>query len=1002
MQKIIMLAALLTCFWPIGRGQGLLSSFKNVAVVDDLPQNTVQAMVQDEAGFLWIGSESGLLRYDGRGVKKYVAGQNGNFFLTDNSINSIEKDGSQNFWVATTEGISIFNPNQSFDQNLYLTRLAAAINQKVGRLPARCFYFGSNNTVYIGHTYGVSVINMHTKQVDFYPDIVVNGVKSRGDIMKITDRNGKLLLLSATQGLLVGDLKNGFTSIAPPSRSNIISYADMVSFSVNRYLLATSTGLVSVFNTGTNRWQRQTVAPTAGKMITVLEVDSARQQILAGTDDEGFYVLDMALRLKEQIKKTVLQKTLPGNNVVSILTDKNGEGYWVGTSHGLCRFFYKENAFHAVPFYDNKGGPNKVYPIYTENNRDIVVGTFAGLYQLQLNGKEAQPRLVKNTENIQFYSIAKPGKQGYLFGTRNGIYESGNGIQSIKRASAENRELAFADGSKIYCILPLNDNEVLFAYRNDTACGIIRWNRLQHTATICRPDAANPLSSKNKISNIVRAGADKVIVCNNDGVVYYYPDTHSFKDLARPGPRGVNYAQVSDAIADGDKIWITTYGGGINLLNIKTNTFRYITEKNGLANNDLYAIHKTAENRYWVSSNKGIGYFNPDNGQFTNYTKSNGLLDNEYDRRSSFKCGDTLYFGGLSGLVCFNYKILQQASPVPPVFISGILSYEKGNESEIPLPEGNEELSFPQSGMAMRIQLSFPYYIFPENSRFFYRVLPGDTTWLHTGNSNSILLPGLPAGRHTIETRAVSSTGVWSSNVASLGLFIKPYWFQTTWFRLLLALALAAVFVVIYKVRVYQVKKEYSIKRQISRDLHDDLGGTLSSIRLFSQMAAIDTVPGQMEKIKEAASEAITGLKDLVWTLDDDKNTLYDLTERLKQFCDPLFELKSICFTVQSQLNLGQVHLKKKEKKELFMILKEAAVNCLKYSSCKNAILEIKGSVNALTFLFYDDGTGLSASFASNGNGLKNMQNRAAAINYNVDISSPGSNGTCICIKRKR
>ena len=981
----------------------MLSSFRNVSVIDDLPQNTVQAMVQDREGFLWIGSESGLLRYDGRIFEKYTAGYNRNFFLCDNSINTLAQDPKQHIWVATTEGVSAFNPYGTLSQNAPLTSLTAAINKKTGKQSANCFHFTNDHTVYIGHHFGVSVVNIKTREVTFYPELSINGRKESTDIVKIGENAGQLLLLSQKRGLLRGNFKQGFTSIIPDPGAGI-TYTSFIRLSGDHYLMATNTGLMQVRKTPKgNRtdWQYHFIKETAGKMMTILQMDVQRNRILAGTEANGFYILDTACRVQEQVKRGNTPKTLIDNYVVSVLTDKNGDGYWIGTNHGLCRFFFRENAFSTISFYDQKGSPNKVYPVYTENNRELFVGTLDGLFRIDLHTVPV-PRLIKNTENIHFYSIAKSGPAYYLLGTARGIFETVNGWSSIRNASVANKELAFADSSKIYCIFPLNDNEVLFAYRNDTACGIIRWNRAQHAVSVCRPNTTVPLSSKNKISNILKAGPDKVIICNNEGVVYYYPATNTFKDLALPGPGSLNYAQVSDAIFDSGQVWIATYGGGINVIDLKTNRFRYITEKKGLANNDLYSIHKTAQNRYWVSSNRGIGYFNPDNGQFINYTKNNGLLDNEYDRLSSFRCGDTLYFGGLSGLVFFNYKMLQQQSPAPPVFISRIRTLENGKENEL-LPPENGQLRISQKQSNLRILLSFPSYVFPENNRFFYRVLPGDTNWLDMGNSNTLLLSGLPPGKYTIEAKAISSTGSWSSQHAALQLFIKPRWFQALWFKILLIMVLAGIIILIYKARIYHIQKEYTIKKEISKDLHDDLGGTLSSIRLFSQLAVNENAGGPgLEKIKDAANEAVLGLKNLIWTLDDDKNTLSDLTDRLQQFCAPLFELNHVDFSIRAAVPLRQAVLKKSEKKELFMILKEAVVNCLKHARCQHASLEIDGQPASLVFRFSDDGIGFSSTEEACGYGLKNMRTRAAQVGYQVHLLSAKGSGTCITIERKR
>ena len=155
-----------------------------------------------------------------------------------------------------------------------------------------------------------------------------------------------------------------------------------------------------------------------------------------------------------------------------------------------------------------------------------------------------------------------------------------------------------------------------------------------------------------------------------------------------------------------------------------------------------------------------------------------------------------------------------------------------------------------------------------------------------------------------------------------------------------------------------------------------------------------------LEKIKEATQSAITGVKDIIWVLDDKRDTLDHLLTRINQFAKPFCEAAGISFKQQIDENLDNYKLGKEEKRNLYMIIKESINNSIKYADCSTIELAIKNIGGKLHISIADNGKGFDKNKITSGYGLKNIMHRSQEIGYSASINSSPGNGSIILLEK--
>jgi signal transduction histidine kinase len=217
----------------------------------------------------------------------------------------------------------------------------------------------------------------------------------------------------------------------------------------------------------------------------------------------------------------------------------------------------------------------------------------------------------------------------------------------------------------------------------------------------------------------------------------------------------------------------------------------------------------------------------------------------------------------------------------------------------------------------------------------------------------------------------------------------------------LLAL-IAFFFYGLYRYRIMQFREQQKLRREIANDLHDDLGSTLTTVKVLAEIARRSPEKDEhLDQIENTLIIASAGLKDLIWVLDDARDSLKDFMERVKNFILPIATAKGICINMTIEEALYDHTLTKSEKRNLLMIVKETVNNSIKYADCRFIHLQVGSSEKKCTIRIVDDGKGFDPGIVSDGNGLKNIRYRARQIQYSVSISSSLGQGTTIELRQE-
>ena len=333
------------------------------------------------------------------------------------------------------------------------------------------------------------------------------------------------------------------------------------------------------------------------------------------------------------------------------------------------------------------------------------------------------------------------------------------------------------------------------------------------------------------------------------------------------------------------------------------------------------------------------------------------------------------------------------------MYISNIIIETQAGQQEISDLE-MKSVILPRNLLQATVYFSALNYSNPKRTTYNYRIKGQHNEWVKLGTQNFVNLIGLKPDDYILQVKAFNEDGL-ASEIKEIQLVFLPKWYQTTWFKILLIVLVVGIAYALYKIRINQLKKEKEIRTHLASDLHDDLGSTLNSVKVYANMAMLEKENNKyLEKIKESTQEAISGVRDIIWILDDKKDSMEHLVTRISLFAVSLCDAGGISFHSQLSESLRNYKLGKEEKRNLYMIIKEAVNNSIKYAKGTLIHLAIDNKENKLTIKIVDDGIGFEKDKITEGNGLTNIMNRSIQIGYKATIISQPGQGSTIQLEK--
>jgi signal transduction histidine kinase len=325
--------------------------------------------------------------------------------------------------------------------------------------------------------------------------------------------------------------------------------------------------------------------------------------------------------------------------------------------------------------------------------------------------------------------------------------------------------------------------------------------------------------------------------------------------------------------------------------------------------------------------------------------------------------------------------------PLPPLGLRDLLGLE------LP-PERNQ------------VEVRFTGISFAQGAglRYQYEQEGAAAGWSEPRAERSVLLGNLAPGKYRFLFRAVTPDNVVSPVPASLSFTLLPPYWQRWWFVLLVAAAAAAVGWTLHRLQVSRLLELERVRTRIAADLHDDLSSSLSRISILSEVGRRRVADSQapeatiLDQIGETARELIEATGDIVWAIDTRRGDLESLLARIRRFAGDLLEARGVSVQCAGPPRAAEISLRPEMKRELYLVLKEALHNAGKHANAQKVWIEVATTGRDLVAEVRDDGVGFAADAASgnghSGNGLRNLQERAARLGGTLAVDSAPGQGT--------
>jgi two-component sensor histidine kinase len=446
-------------------------------------------------------------------------------------------------------------------------------------------------------------------------------------------------------------------------------------------------------------------------------------------------------------------------------------------------------------------------------------------------------------------------------------------------------------------------------------------------------------------------------------------------------------------------------GNGITIFNKQTKSFKAV---NSIANlfNPACETVISINNTIWIGSEAGILNYNLNTHTSARAEQESAMMQ-IYPSSPFSIIGNDVVFGFRNGYSYFTPGVKNVIIPSDQVIEK---VYVNNQPVLLPYPnqKNTKKLILRHSNNSINIAFTAFLYSEPDHINFRYRLMGADPKWQYTEDQRSANYAQLPPGEYTFYLQSGNKNGIWNKHLASFNFIITPPFWAAWWFRSLIILLVAFVLYLLYRYKIQHIKAIESLREGIASDFHDDLGSTLSSISIFSEVAIqkaesdLTAAKSMVGDIGMRARAMINSMNDMVWTIKPENDNLFKLMQRMEEFSYPVAEAKEIQLLFLIDQSLYDIKTDMLRRKNLFLIFKEAFNNAIKYSNSDKIEISFKLTHKKILMMqIIDNGCGFDFNTIKAGNGLLNMKKRTAEVKGKIKITTAIGTGTSINVSCK-
>jgi len=969
-----------------------------------LPHNTVRSIAQTPDGYLWIGTENGLARFDGVRFENFD--RENTPALQNPNIEYLQVDVTGKLWISSKDQVATWDGRRITIPEWPLLAGDQADQLLVSR----------TNEIYFSTIQGCLIHGRRAEAGNWQwtstaaagPSVFA--MDARGEIWRLS-LGGKLWHMSGSKPYLVptpegagrvnrlaanfrGELLlaadhellrlagGDFQPLPPPEGETNMNATEL--FPMNN-------GSFWVVVNGT-LWQWQAGAWRTKGDPWLFRSPPLRKVMEDRAGNAWFTRFGNGLaRLGPDGHLWNLPATasLPVDRVRCVFQDREGN-LWAGIDRGgLVRL--RTRQFQLLGTAEGLSDP-VVLGICQDATGAIWASTYGGGLNRWADGKFTVRNLGPDGSPAYVFT-ALPDREGRLWvGTRDG-------------------GVFLKDGEMFRNVVPTNvlafPTRALFQDRAGTVwlgsgAGVYCWrgSRLEHFAADTELARADVRGFAEDTAGGLWIGT------HGNGLHRFQAGQH----LALHTEDGLPNEYVRSLFADQDgSVWVGMYGGGLRRW--KDGRLAPAAAARDLPDDVICHFEDDGNGQFWISTHHGLfRVAKAELNAFADgrlkrvacivYGKFDGLPTVEFSggiQPAGWHARDgRLWFATDSGLVAVNPAGVTINPCPPPVAVESLLvdgdlfasSRDQGPAvrnlaQKILIPAGRTQVEFHFTALS---------YTAPENVRFQYRLDGLQQEWMEAGPNRVATYNYLPPGNYAFQVRAANNDGVWNETGARVAFELLPHFWQRGWFRTCAVLGVIGLVWLAYYARMARLGELERLRLRIARDLHDDVGANLASMALIAEAMEKQPAFGEPADLRRIALHTIDALRDIVWFIDPARDRLGDLVTRMRDTA-PLL-LPGLPFDFEASVPNPDLHLPPAFRRNVFPIFKEALHNAASHARASRVQIRVEAREGRLRLEVRDDGRGFEEEKITPGNGLRNLRRRAQELHGAVRFLSTPGQGT--------
>ena len=987
--------------------------FRNLSVSDGLTSNMISSFAQDSQGFIWIGTQDGLVRFDGLSARKFLHDPVDSTSIASNYVAwDITEDDKRRIWV-TLHGNGFTRYDPATDQFYNYTYAN-------GRLPEEwCNHtqeilFGKDGSTLVFCNQGLIVLDSTDAVVSttFLPEEA--GLEDIAHV-RMAAYHGRHIWLATLFGLAKYDPvdhtweyhrqdANNSGVFKGTWRVHGAAYLEgTIWFSTyfkpenseHRYLYS--------FNIDQNRLDSVPIAPAEYKKNAFSDqirsiVKDEEGTLWLGSEGLGLRNYHPESRRWERHNGTDEWRGALLHGSINRLFIDRDKNLWIGLKTGVSIMAPKRQFFknYAV-VKDNSGNRVELTGISSlavGPEDDVWLGKLGeGLIHL-----DAQKHFVKQFKT--FY----PSKSDYAdyLDVRSADYEMVtanvwyDGVAQLNRSTGEvirTQDFMPKDKPEIRNILRTRNGQ-LYGY------GWGQFGKLSMDEGTFE-GFTTPLNGSGNPDLVWTALEDdkgKIwLGMGQRGMLCVDPETLAIVDSWERDTSVYPMTGVWKMVHHEGKIYFSLASQGMGIYDVATGEVTSYSKKDGLCSDEVSGFVKDSENDIWVYSASGLSWFDQESGRFKTFNQADGMVSEKVNDAGLLTNGNILMITA-GGLIEFNPVELKSFSPTYQPFVKSIRVYDEDLNVSDWLQE-KSTITVPHDGNYLRVEFSALEFIDPKKVKFAYVLKGAEEEWNYSDHKPLAIYTNMSGGNYSLCAKCQNADGIWGEELC-IPIFVTTPFYMKLWFILLMIAIAGAISFLVYRWQLRKKLAVLEVRNRLSKDLHDDIGSALSSINIYSSVAQqqIDQDTGEARKLLERMGNSARGMMqsmdDIIWAIDPGNDSVEKLVSRMRQFAAPVLEAKNIDFTFKVEQSVTDLKLDMIQRRNLFLVFKEAINNAAKYSNAESVNAIIAHSGSRLSVVIKDNGIGFDPDAKTDRHGITNMKERVQELKGEILIDSGSGKGT--------